>query len=467
MFIFALTYLLAPVFLILFTFFSIPFVLMSAVALVVLVFCLYKSHNMEHADHFSTRILSDCWPLLIIAAVISCLCLISPFKFWDWEKHYAVFNLLIGSTWPPVIELDGQPWFLRYYAAWYVMPALLAKAFGPLLLTSAMIFWTATGVFITMFLAFYKIRKISHLFLVAAVFFLFSGLDIVGIFYHGHIEEVTPHWLQWWGAGGYMGSYLFSLSLLPQHTIGTCLSACLFIYNRQLAVRYGALIIVAIAMWSPFCAIGLAPVAILALVKEGYGSAFTYQNLLAAPLIAIPIVLYLMQGTGEMPFMFVWQWKGFNFEQFILFMVSEVILIVTILLYIKGEEKDLVVATFIFFLFLCIFRGGPHGELFSRGTVAGLCTLSILAGKALFQNSGWRREILVVYLLIGAFPVLVAFAKSISSSTSRVDKRTTAETLNFKYPLEEKPFTTYYLAKQQDATYVAGISLLRTMPTEE
>ncbi len=465
MFIFALTYLLAPVFLILFTFFSIPFVLMSAVALVVLVFCLHKSHNMEHADHFSTRIISDYWPLLIIAAVISYLCLVSPFEIWDWEKHYAVFESLQRDSYPPIFEIDGKMWLLRYYIAWYMVPAMLAKVFGSQLLTISMIIWTAIGVFITLFLAFQKIQKTSHLFLVASVFFLFSGLDIVGVFYLNYIEEITPHWLQWWGTGGYIGSYLFNLALLPQHTLGMCLATCLFLYNRPLAIRYGAVIIVVTQMWSLFSVIGLLPIAVWALLREGYRSAFTLQNLLVAPLLAIPIGIYLMQGGEHVPFMFVWQWKDFNLNHYILFVTSEIILILIIMLYINKNDRNLIVIAGSFILFLCLFRGGQFGEFLSRSAVPIMCVLSIFAGMALLENKGLRKEVLVVYLLIGAFPVVVAFVKSITPSTPRANKNMTFEELTRIYTWEDHPYVTYpCLVRRDKVLHIFDIPLMRGLP---
>ncbi len=463
MFIFAFGYLSLPVFLVLFTFFSTPFVGLSAAVLVGIVFCCCRAHHTE-TSIAKMSILRDYWPLLVIAIAIACLCMALPFKFWDWEKHFAVLNTLTASAWPPLVEVHEQVWFLRYYLAWYVVPALFAKIFGAQLLTVFMFIWTATGVFTTLLLAFHKIKKVKHLFIVAAVFFLFSGLDIVGIFYRDEIEQITPHWLQWWSLGGYMGSYLFNLSLLPQHTVGICLATCLFLYNRELAVSYSALIVVVVALWSPFGAVGLLPIVAYSLAKQGCQSILTVQNCLFAPLLALPILLYLSQGAGQVPFMFVWQWQDFSLSESIIFVFSEFLIITVIMYWLCPQQRQLLATLGLFLAVLYLFRGGQVNDLMSRGAVASICLLAILAAKQLIQKRAWHREVLVLYLLLGAFPVTVAFVKGILPATARPDKNMNFANLLSIYTYEEYPYMTYsYLVKTQDMRNVLGVPLLRDL----
>lgn len=164
MFTLAIAYLSLPVFLVLFTFFSTPFVWLSAIALVVLLFCLLNSQQDTKVYHKIK--IRHCWPLLLVALVVTYLCVVSPFDIWDWEKHYAIFNALINKSWPPVVELKEQTYFLRYFTAWYALPSLFAKIFGTQLLTLAIFIWTTAGVFIALLLAFSYLSKTSHLFTV-------------------------------------------------------------------------------------------------------------------------------------------------------------------------------------------------------------------------------------------------------------------------------------------------------------
>ena len=176
MFTVAIIYLAIPIFLALFTFFSFPFVILSAAALICLIFCLQKSYYREACNsdiRLNLTTIVHYWPLLLVSFTIAYLSLAYPINEWDWEKHFAVFDALIKETWPPVIEVKNQIWFLRYYVAWYIVPALVSKIFGSQLLTFAMIFWSVTGLFIALVLAFHNIRKIQYLFIGVLVFFLF------------------------------------------------------------------------------------------------------------------------------------------------------------------------------------------------------------------------------------------------------------------------------------------------------
>ena len=181
MFVFALAYLAFPVFVILFTFFSLPFMLLSALALVTLIFYLHRTYQL--GNHLPLKaLLLNYWPLLLISLLVSYLC-VYPFDAIDWRNYMAAFNLLEESYWPPVYELDGQTWFLRYYLAWFIPPALLAKILGQQTLMVGMFIWTAVGLIMTMLLAFRNLHK-KHLLIIASlVFFLFSGLDLVGAWF--------------------------------------------------------------------------------------------------------------------------------------------------------------------------------------------------------------------------------------------------------------------------------------------
>lgn len=466
MFIFAVVYLSIPVFLILFTFFSTPFVLMSAVALIVIVFCLYKCQQSGHSRDFRLRIFVDYWPLLLVSLVVTYLCVVSPFKIWDWEKHYAVFNSLIQNSWPPVVELGEQTWFLRYFPAYYVLPALFAKILGSQLLTVSMFIWTATGLFTALFLAFSHLQqKPRHLFVAALIFFFFAGLDIVGAWLNGYVPPLYPHWPQIWISWGEIWPALTGIAWTPQHVLGGWVGACLFLYNRRLAVEYSAVIIVIISLWSAFPAIGLIPIAVWALIKEGYRAALTPQNLLTAPIVAVSVAMYLMQGAGAVPLMFVWEHSGFSISGFVIFCVFEFLLILGILYFLMKKERDLIITLACFLVCLCLIRFGVYNDLLMRGAIPSICIMSILVFRALLGSQKLWREIITIYLFICSFPVAVAFILGISPSMGRVDKSMDFKKMTSLYTYEEHPHMTYnYVAKTKDAISFFGVPLMRGLP---
>lgn len=465
MFTLAIAYLSLPVFLVLFTFFSTPFVWLSAIALVVLLFCLLNSQQDTKVYHKIK--IRHCWPLLLVALVVTYLCVVSPFDIWDWEKHYAIFNALINKSWPPVVELKEQTYFLRYFTAWYALPSLFAKIFGTQLLTLAIFIWTTAGVFIALLLAFSYLSKTSHLFTATLVFFCFAGLDLVGAYLHGYVPPFFMHWPNIWISWGELWPALTGLAWVPQHVVGGWIGAGLFVYNRRLAVRYGAVIIVMISLWSAFPAIGLIPIVTWAMFKEGYRLALTPQNLLTAPLVAMTIALYFLQGAGDVPFMFVWEHRGFSLYGWMLFLVFEFLLILGILYFLRQKERSLIITLAGFLVALCLIRYGEYNDLLMRGAIPSLCIMSILVFKTLLVTKNFWREVVIIYLFIAAFPVAIAFGLGISPSSGRVDKKTDFKKLTTLYPYEKdvyKHVTFNYLAKTRDATSIFTVPLMRKLP---
>ena len=476
MFIFALIYLALPVFIILFSFFNTMYLVLSSIALVILIFFLAKQWR-DANFHFFTLV--KYWPLLLVSLTITYLSLAYPFvgkNEGDWLKHFAILNTLIRESWPPVIEFNEQTWFLRYYAAWYALPALFAKILGLQSLTVAMVIWTAAGLFIALVLAFHNVRKTWFLFVSALVFFFFSGLDIVRIFFQHHVEPVNPGWLSWWHGIGHVSSNLYSIAWVPQHITGICVATSLFIYNRRLALQYSGAIVVMTALWSPFGAVGLVPAVVWAVFKEGYKPAFSLQNWLITPLLGLSVLLYLTQGAEQVPFMFAWQHPHFSLTNFVLFCVIEFLLILGVLYWFEREERALIVILAMFLPLSILLHWGTLPELCMRGSIPAICIIAILVANSLLKslkNGGWHREILVAYLIAGAFPVAVAFVKGLSMESA--DKKMTLEKFVIIFP-EKYPgqwpniasqYPYQYLVKTKDVAKAFGVPLLRGLPEKQ
>ena len=413
--------------------------------------------------------LSKYWPLLLMAFVVVYLALAYPFDSNDWRKHYAFFNLLKESSWPPILEIDNQKLFLRHHLAWYIVPAIFTKIFGASSLLVVMIAWTTVGLFTSMLLAFQTLHQVRHLFLAALVFFLFSGLDFlaVTIFHPDYNIQLLPGWLQFHDSIGLINPNLSNIAWIPTHMIGGGLGTCLFLYNRRLAVQYSGLIISLVALWSPFCAIGILPIAIWSMFKVGWRHAFTRQNLLIAPLLAIPIALYMTQEASSLPFMFVWQHPQFSFFHLIIFITSEFLLILAAFWYLRKEERDLIIVLGSFLLLLCLTRYGAYNDLLARGSMPAICVMAVMMLKSLLENKGWRREMLVAYLFIGAFPVVLAFAKGVSMPWVHNEmtlQRFLIEKIQPPSYSNLDNYNSYYLAKTVNVRHIFTIPLLRGLP---
>ena len=464
MFIAAISYLSIPVFIFLFSFFSTPFVILSSIALSVFIFYLCSSQLKEEKVFASMSSLARYWPLSFVSLLTACIFTGYQFDIHDWKNYYAAFNLMIQNPWTPVYELDGQTWFLRYYLAWFMPSALLGKIFGSQFLTATMIVWSAIGLYISMLLAFRSFHKTSSLLIAPLVLLFFSGLDLIGALLTSYagLGYLHPYWLSWWA--GYdlfaMLSFLDTFHHSPHHALAALIPTCLFLFNRRPAVQYGILIIVLTSMWSTFCAIGLLPIFTWALYKEGIKTSLTPQNFLVAPLLAIPIVLYLTQGTGHVPLMFVWEDKNFSFYNFLLFFVLESLLPLVFLYYLLKKDRDIIVILTIFLAVLCACKIGMINNLLYRGAMPAVCVMSIFMLKALLSNRGWRRESLIIYMCVAALPDVVAYAKRFNMAT--VDRSVSFQEHYDSRPSENRDTERWqYLVQVAYATCMFNVPLLR------
>ena len=455
----AIAYLALPVFVLLFTFFSTPFVVLSGLALVVLVFCLFPFAQSQ----LNYKSLLRYHPLILVSLLITYVCLI-PFEGVDWSNYVAAFNLLEDSTWPPIVEYHDATYVLRYYLGWFMLPALVSKVLGEQYLTGAMFVWTALGVIIVMLLAFRHLKKAQHLFFAPFVFFLFSGLDLVGAALVKELTDSQIYWLNGWG-----GRYVFEIfsnisvfSYSPQHAIGVFLTTSLFLFQRRLAVQYGAVLLTINAMWSTFGTVGVIPIAMWALWKEGFKTSLTLPNLLIAPMLVIPIVLYLTQGAHHVPAMFSWQDINFHFPSFVLFCILEFLLIAGVLYWLLKEDRSLIATLAVFLTILCMFKVGGHNNLLYRGAMSAICVMGFMMFKALLTNRRYR-EVLLILFIIGAIPpAITAIYRLGLPKVSNMDR-----TIQEHYDMRAEEYETFqYLVYTDDAVHVLGVPLLRGLPVK-
>lgn len=425
MFILAIIYLSLPVFIILFSFLSSILLIPTSIALTLLIFALNK--QLRGTDVQSYTLLRY-WPLLLISFVMSYLCVLFPMACHDWDKHYSMFNELITNYWPPTKETNGQTWVLRYYLGWYAVPALFAKIFGTKTLPLAIFIWTACGLFISLQLIFYQISKIHHFFIAALVLFSFSGLDMIGIWLaREEIPSFYADFSAWWGVHRWGGGHIPVVSVLqtfvyaPQHAVGGALMTGLLLYNCGFAAQWGAVIVVVAAMWSPFAAMGTLPLVGYAVFREGYRSSLTPQNLIATPLLTIPVVLYLSAGDTQTMPTFVWERPKFSLYNLALLYVFKFLLMLGVFYQLRLKERGLIIPVGLFLAILCCFSLGEFNDIVMRGTLPSVFIMAAMMCKCLLENKGWCRELLIAYILVCGLPVAVAFEKSITRPRANVN----------------------------------------------
>lgn len=251
---------------------------------------------------------------------------------WDWHKHNAMLSYLSLEQWPVMIEAEGVRHTLIYYTGYYLPAALAGKLFGFSAANQALFVWTVLGVFLSLLWVFVFSRTTAKW--IIALFFLFSGLDMVGVFlFHGKLTEVTffHNHLEWWSwiqpLGKQIVSHLVLIKWLPQHAFSGWLLAALLMSDiaRGNFVRRCVFLASIGMLWSVMAAFGIAVFSALwwfVKIREPgqwQRPLTTPENLCVVPFVFC-LLAYLSSGEMAGDFQFL---SGDNFGVFLIFILLE------------------------------------------------------------------------------------------------------------------------------------------------
>ena len=455
MFFLAIVYLALPVFILLSSLFSLPFTICSIIALSVLVIACHRQLTITRQTPMPSWRKS--YPLLVITVSLVAIGVINPYLHWDWDKNFGIFNLLRDAQFPPIFtRLDGQPRLLRYYLAWYIVPSLSARLVDDFL-SPVLFLSTAFGITLALLMAFAHLQRARDFFIVTIVFFLFSGLDIVGRWITGKGGGSQFDLYQWYVDWGSISFPLLGTTMHPQHAIPAWLAVSMLLADRRLTLRYGVLIGALVLMWSPLVAVGLIPLYAWATIKEGPKIIFTPANVIAAPLIALPLILYLTQGTAVIPFSFIWEIVN-GFGELLMFWSVEFLVIALAIYYAYRADNQLLLLSVISLLCLSLFSYGVINDFIMRASMPYIFILAILAAKAVVASRGIPRILLIICLSIGAIPVAISLFNGITYQY-RIDKSVSfGETT----VVNESGFKHQHSIALDDQRTLLGVPLMRS-----
>lgn len=235
----------------------------------------------------------------------------------DYLKHNLVFHDLIVQSWPVVYgAADASAPILCYYLAYYLPAALAGKLLGVQAAAPVSLFWGLLGVG----LAYAWVCRLGrpHGPAVILGFTLIDGLCwLPGLYVLAQKLGVLPGATngEWWHTDNFADS-LFSfagphtrllfqsgpaaLAWAPQHTLGAWLAtACvLSVALERRSPRGIVLIHAAVALWSPFVAVGLLPFTVAVCVREAR-SLVGWPDLACATTVAVPIGLYFLAHAPQ------------------------------------------------------------------------------------------------------------------------------------------------------------------------
>ena len=97
-----------------------------------------------------------------------------------------------------------------------------------------------------------------------------------------------------------------------------------------------------------------------------------------------------------------------------------------------------------------------------------ICVMSVWMLRSLLISRGWRRELLVAYMLIGAIPVLVAFSKATSMPMPKSYRSATFEQYLKMRPQQVRDIARdHYLVDMYPTVNVLGVPLMRKFIDEQ
>ncbi len=220
----------------------------------------------------------------------------------DWQVRYAVLHDLTTHPWPWAYDTGHGLTILRCPVGIYLLPALIGKLGGQAASEFAMLAQNATILAMILALAAPLFRPGRSRVITLLLITGFSGMDLLGAIFaranlQGHLEA-------WAGL-----QYTANLTLafwVPQHALAGWLGAVLFLLWRagKLPLHALLLVIPAIPLLSPLAVFGVVPFVAYAgiecLLKRRISAADIVLPALAS-LLAVPSLLYLSAGFGDVP----------------------------------------------------------------------------------------------------------------------------------------------------------------------
>ncbi len=222
------------------------------------------------------------WLLAGIVLPVAVLTILSGAGGWgagdsDWLKHDTILRDLLERPWPMTYESGQGPVLLVYYVTFYLPAALLGKlAGGSWAVASQML---ALTTFVGIVLAGGWLVALGSgtgrrqaapgwaVAVPAAVFFGFSGLDVLGkmavnLFFRLPVFYGDWSDIEWWAQFAQYSSNAATVFWAPQHAFGGWLTAALALddwFHDRGPERRGVLYVALALAWSPFAAVGLLP----------------------------------------------------------------------------------------------------------------------------------------------------------------------------------------------------------------
>jgi hypothetical protein len=249
-----------------------------------------------------------------------------------------------------------------------------------------------------------KIRP-SRPSLFLTVFLLFGGLDLVGWHFIG-VDRPLLSTKEWWTGRYYSFAYEGHATLflwVPQHALAGMLGILLLISgdDRPASPKAMGLLGAAVLFWSPFAAMGILPFALRSAVRAWRDSFVDFGNILCGVVLVVPLLGYLLAGSGDIPHGFTFLEGGFTFTVYLAFLTLEVGLYLVALRLRGWHHLRYPMVVIAVLLVLPLYRIGIYNDFTMRTCIPTIVLLAIAVAATVTEAEGTRWIPLAVLVTIG------------------------------------------------------------------
>lgn len=328
----------------------------------------------------------------------------------DWNNKNVLMNDLLAKPWPVFYGADTV---LNYYFALYLPPSLIGRLAGWDAAQWAMYAYVLGGVILTMLWVYSYSARLGVVAIV--LFVIFGGLDIVGAWLMQRPPKDWATTIEWWSESLQFSSNSTLLYWVPQHCLSAWLATALILdeATRQRRLVYTGLFVALTFLWSPFSAIGLAPVCLVALLLAEQKSIVSVANLVLLPVFAVvTVALYAPHGSGGDLYADASNWRTHYSPKGLLIMAEFLLLEVGVYLACiaacgRALEREWRIMALVVagasVLWVLVPEAVGHGGFNMRASIPTLLLLFLLVVRVLSLSSHTAvRAVLAVALVVGA-----------------------------------------------------------------
>ena len=346
------------------------------------------------------------------------------FQNWDFHGRNAVFHDLVNYPWPVVYQkstLTGGILIMSYYMAYWLPSAVIGKLFGWQAANFTLFLWTAIGVFLIV--ALLSVRLQTTVLKTTLLFFVFSGMDILGVGVNRILNRslYPALWpplqhLEWWSLPVEISSMTTQVYWVFNQSVPALLAMSLWLIGlrKQYVIFLWALTF----FFSPLPSIGLMIFLGMGLVlRESpqtrgercigvLRQSLSLENVMGLIVFLIGYTYFSTNLAAQDRSLQYWD----PVLHLIFFLLEGGILWIALLKKREGDPFWLIAGLM---LFLVVFiRIGKYQDFVMRATIPALLYLMIGVGEELFHSQGRLKKLILICLAIGAVTPLYEINRS-------------------------------------------------------